>query len=69
MKNSIIIIIIIIRRRSRPVDFAVPADHRVKIKESEKIDGYLDLAWELKNAVEYESDSDTNCSWCALNGV
>ena len=29
------------------VDFAVPADHRVKLKESEKKDKYLDLAREL----------------------
>ena len=26
----------------------VPADHRVKLKEREKKDKYLDLAWELK---------------------
>ena len=32
----------------RIVDFAVPADHRVKLKESEKRDKYLDLARELK---------------------
>ena len=30
------------------MDFAVLADHRVKLKESEKKDKYLDLAWELK---------------------
>ena len=30
-------------------DFAVPAEHRVKLKESEKNDKYFDLAWELKN--------------------
>ena len=30
------------------MDFAVPADHRVKLKENEKIDKYLDLARELK---------------------
>ena len=28
--------------------FAVSADHRIKPKESEKIDKYLDLARELK---------------------
>ena len=33
----------------RIVDFAVPADHRVKLKESEKTDMYLNLARELKN--------------------
>ena len=30
------------------VDFAAPADHRIKLKESEKKDKYLDLAKELK---------------------
>ena len=45
------------------MDFAVPADHRVKFKESEKKDKYLDLVRELKKTVEYENDSDTNCNW------
>ena len=31
------------------VDFAVPADQRVKFKEREKKDKYLDLIRELKN--------------------
>ena len=30
------------------MDFAVPADHRVKLKEIEKKDKYLDLSRELK---------------------
>ena len=30
------------------VDFAISADHRIKLKESEKKDKYLDLAWEIK---------------------
>ena len=30
------------------VDFAVPADHGIKLKECEKKDKYLDLARELK---------------------
>ena len=30
------------------MDFVVPVDHRVKLKESEKKDKYLDLARELK---------------------
>ena len=30
-------------------DFAVPGDHRIKLKESEKRDKYLGLARELKN--------------------
>ena len=46
------------------VDFAVPADHRIKLKEYEKKDKYLDLAWELKKTVELEGDNYTNCDWC-----
>ena len=35
-------------RTGHLTDFAVPVENRVKIKESEKIDKYLDLARELK---------------------
>ena len=31
------------------MDFAVPADHRAKLKESKKRDKYHDLVRELKN--------------------
>ena len=31
------------------MDSAEPADHRIKLKEIEKKDNYLDLAGELKN--------------------
>ena len=37
------------KKTYRIVDFAVPADHRVELKESKKKDKYLDLARELKN--------------------
>ena len=40
------------------MDFAVPADQRVKLKESKKRGKYQDLAREL------ESDGYTNCNWC-----
>ena len=30
------------------MDFAVPADHRIKLKENEKKDKYLNFARELK---------------------
>ena len=44
-------------------DFAVLANHRVKINKSEKIDKYLELAGEQKKkAVEYESDGDAKCN-------
>ena len=36
------------KRTCQIVDFAVSADHRVKLKESEKRDKYIDLARELK---------------------
>ena len=36
-------------RTCKIVDFAVPADHRIKPKECEKKDKYLDLARELWN--------------------
>ena len=32
----------------RILDFDIPADHRLKLKESEKWDKYIDLAGELK---------------------
>ena len=48
------------------MDFDVPADNGLKLKESEKRDKYLDLARELKKTknMEHESDDDTNCNWC-----
>ena len=36
------------KRTCKIVDFAVPADHKIKLKESEKKDKYLDLARESK---------------------
>ena len=46
-------------RTCRIVDFEVPADHKVKLKESEKKYKYIDFT------KEHESDGDTNCNWCA----
>ena len=43
------------------VDFAVPGDYRIKLKECEKKDKNLDFAGELKKDVEHESDDCTNC--------
>ena len=36
------------KRTCKIVNLAVPADHRIKLKECEKKDNYLDLARELK---------------------
>ncbi len=46
------------------MDFTVPADHIIKMKESEKKDNYLDLARELKKTMEHEGDDYTNRDWC-----
>ena len=40
--------LIIINNKKRTVDFAVSANHRVKLKESAKKNNYPDLARELK---------------------
>ena len=47
------------------MDFAVRADHRIKLKESEKKDNYEDIARELKNkqTMEREINSDNNFNW------
>ena len=50
------------KRTCKIVDFAVPADHRIKLKEFEKKDKYLDLARELKKTVEHAGDNYTNCN-------
>ena len=54
------------KKTCRIVNFDVPADHRVKLKESEKRNNYLDLSRELKN---YETGKwgDTNCNWFDRN--
>ena len=49
-------------------DFAIPADHRVRLKESKKTDEYLDLARELKKLLN-EGDCDTNCSGWTWNST
>ena len=49
------------------VDFAVPADHIIRLKECVKRNKYLDLARELKKIMEYEGDNYTNCDWCFWN--
>ena len=57
------------RELAKIVDFAVPADHRIKLKEYEKDekDKYLDLARELKKTMELAGDNYNNCNWCVWN--
>ena len=56
------------------MNFAVLADHSVRIKEIEKIDTYFDLAREQqqkkkkKEAAEHEGDGNTSCSCCTWSG-
>ena len=45
------------------MDFTVPDDLRIKLKESEKKDKYLDFARELKKNLENEGDDYTNREW------
>ena len=40
--------LIIINKKKRIVDFVVPVDHRINLKQCAKKDKYLDLARELK---------------------
>ena len=54
------------KRTCQIVDFSISADHRVKLKESEKRDEYLDLAREGKTMV-YEGNGDTNNNWWTWN--
>ena len=53
------------KRTCKIVDFAVPANHRIKLKECEKKDKYLDLARDLKKTIEHESD-DCTIVWLVL---
>ena len=50
------------------VEFFLPADHRIKLKECEKKDIYLDLARDLKKNMEHEGNNYTNCDWCLWHG-
>ena len=59
--------LIIINKKKRTckiIDFAVPTDHRIKLKECEKKDKYLDLARELKKTMEHEGHDYTDFDWC-----
>ena len=49
------------KRTCKIVDFAVPVDHKIKLKECEKKDR------ELKKTVELEGDNYTNCNWYVWN--
>ena len=50
------------KRTYKIVNFAVPAEHRIKLKKMEK-DKYLDLVRELKKTIKHEGDDYTNRDW------
>ena len=49
------------KRTCKIVNFAVPVDHRIKLKECEKKDKYIDHSRELKKTMEHEGDNYKNC--------
>ena len=49
------------------MDFVLPVNHKVKIKENKKIDKYLDLTRELKKVMKHEGDSDSSHSYSSWN--
>ena len=51
------------------MDFAVLANHRVKLKEREERDKFQHLAQELKKktTIEHKGNVDTNCGWSTCN--
>ena len=51
-------------RTGKILDFTVTADHRIKLKEREKKDKYLNLARELKKNMEHAGENYTNRNWC-----
>ena len=55
------------KRTCKIVNFAVPADHRIKLKECENKDKYFDLARELQKTMEHAGDNYTNCNWHVWN--
>ena len=59
--------LLVINKKARTckiVDFAVQADYRIKLKESEKKDKYQDLGRVLKKTMEHEGNDNTNRDWC-----
>ena len=51
------------------MDYVVPVDNKVKIKESEKRVKYQDLARELKKTMDQEGDGDITCNWYTWNNT
>ena len=44
------------------VDFAIPADHRIKLEECEKKE-----FWGIEKTMEHAGSNYTNCNWYVWN--
>ena len=51
------------KKTCQTADFAVPTNHRIKRKENENRDKYLDVIKKLKKTIEDEFDGDVTCNW------
>ena len=51
------------KRSFKTVNFAVPADNRIKLKECGKKYKYLNLAWDIEKAVEHVMDDCITWDW------
>ena len=49
------------------IDFAIPANHRVKVKKSKKMEKIPGLYQRAVKAIEHKGDSDNNHSWSPGN--
>ena len=52
------------KRYCKIVDFAVSADHRIKLKKSEKKKKVPRLCQGIEKTMEHGGDNYTNCYWC-----
>ena len=57
-------IIINKKKRGFAKSSTAPSDHRIKLKECEKKDKYINLDRELKKTMEHEGDDCNNCDLC-----
>ena len=52
------------KKTCKIIYFAVPVNHRIKLKEIEKKDKFLDIGRGMKTNMEHEGDDYTNRDWC-----
>ena len=61
-RRSHLVFIIKKKRTCHIADFDIPEDQRVKVKEGETMDKYLDVV-KTEKEVEHEGDGVDNCCW------